>query len=331
MIQLYLRYNSKEADQATTFQTLPDVRYPIATLSETKRVYQDESKSDGPFADHEKTSDTVVDIESYSDGHLDLGHPPPTPSVDVPLKRRKVHTPNRTTKRESIPRTAMADQRVCVCLGSNGRRHEPVGRLGGGWSAFPPRQTFAAEPGFNDALDQASLFGRRFKEEPYSAAQQILRLEDIPPFLMSINRQGNEYGMSVPSVGSESARGQDAFLTHSAPTSCPIYLLEPEARRILDIYESCRQPNLSSTLMTQMPNGPPQQDMQSPAGHGPYPYFDSLSDAGRGHLGGQQFPVENGLAQSALNYVQDAMFPQSIFRSAAPSYNLPPSSHNPHT
>lgn len=295
--ELYHRYNTKEIEQAAA-----DPHVDV----------EGDPKSEPFLADTEKTDETFVEVESNSDGNVDMRHADPNPKLQGQSKRRKIRTPSPTQKRER-----------------NCRQHEQL-RHTNEWSAFAGRSHFVPESGYNNSLNPSSLFERRFKEEPYSAAQQqILCLEDIPPFLMSIPRQVSDYGMSVPTAGAECPRRQDSLcLNNGIPTSRPIFFVDnPNCQKILDICDSRKQPHLSQDLLT-LPDDLVQQQLQSLAGQSPFSYFESVPDARHAHLATQY--LESGLAHNALNDPQqDALFLQNILRSAAPSYNFPPSSHNP--
>lgn len=257
------------------------------------------------YGDVEKTDETVVDVDSNSDGNVDLRNQNEREArLD---KKRKITTPKPSTHRVGNNRRGVT---------SGVTQDEPVRRPSAptafARSPYPrPRESF-------NGLDP--LFATRFKEEPYSASQQILRLEDIPPFFMRIPRQGSE-GMYP--MHSCLGRQDSMYLNNNATTSGPVYLSNDEAKKLLDMCENFKAPHLSSTLMTNgMANA---SEMPFLPGHG-FPYCDTTPDGGTANLGCQQFPLE---VQNTLHDVQqDAMFLQSLLRPVPPAYNFPASSHN---
>ena len=229
--------------------------------------------------------------------------------------------------------------RACALSGTRAHdtRRVAVARPCTSWPSFAVQpSSYVQGSGFSGGLDQGKVYNcnRVFKEEPYSAPQQILRLEDNPAFLMSIPRPENDgmYGMPVPSLGQDSAqRSEQRFVGNAPQTSCSqICVLNPDSGKIVDVYGNLKHLPLAPTLIPspagRMASGPNPQEIPSIPGPTTFSFFDCLADGRHTHLGGlQPFSVDNSLTQNASysDAPQDTMCLQNLFRNGTPPYNFP--------
>lgn len=252
-------------------------------------------------------------------------------ATDIWLPRTIQHLWNRILRRSvkstppPIPSKKVSISRLCR---SNGSLGIPSGHsqtpFQDGWHTFMNKAPFFPPSVFDENQEYGSVLDRRFKEEPYSAPQQILRIEDIPPFLISIQRNGDAlYPSPIPVVGSDCLPLQDPNFFNAPPSSSsrPVYYFHPEGRKVVGVCENYKQPQLSSTLLSaRMANG--SQDMPAP-GHFSFPCFNMIPN-GNPLLENPQFPLEPNLSLGSLNDVQqDAMCVQNLMRNTDPVYNFP--------